>query len=95
MSAVVSQAALMAKSAEGRLVEPGVFEVADQLLGPAPAPLQGFEVGDVGVGLVGDEHLEAVAVDVGEGELGAGVGFLAADDGPGARPASGTGRPDR
>ena len=33
---------------------------------------------------VGDEHLEAVPVDVGEGELCAGVGFFAADDHPGA-----------
>ena len=95
MSAVVSQAVLMAKSAEGRLVSPVSLSVADQFLGAAPAALEGFEVGDVGVGLVGDEHLEAVAVDVGEGELGAGVGFFAADDRPGARRASGTGRPGR
>ena len=31
---------------------------------------------------VGDEHLEAVPVDVGEGELGAGVGVFAAGDHP-------------
>lgn len=37
--------------------------------------MKGFEVGDVGVGLVGDEHLEAVPADVGEGVLGAGMGF--------------------
>jgi hypothetical protein len=43
--------------------------------------LEGFEVGDVGVGLVGDEDLETVPVGVGEGELGAGVGFLAPGDG--------------
>src|SRR5438270_339292 len=39
--------------------------------------------GDVGAGQVGDEDLEAVTVDVGEGELGAGVGFFSAGDGPG------------
>ena len=50
MRAMVSQAALMAKSAEGRLVEAGVFQVADELLGAATAALEGFEVGDVGVG---------------------------------------------
>jgi hypothetical protein len=33
-----------------------------------------FEVGDIGVGAIGDEHLEAVTVDVSEVELGAGVG---------------------
>src|SRR5437660_5000769 len=72
----------------GEVGEPGVFGVADQLLGSAPAALQCFEVGDVGAGEVGDEDLEAVAVDVGEGELGAGVGFFAAGDHAGAvRPA--------
>jgi hypothetical protein len=49
------------------------------------AQLQG---GQVGVGLVGDEHLEAVPVGVGEAQLGAGMGVLAAADRPGAlRPA--------
>jgi hypothetical protein len=48
----------------------------------AVAQLQG---GDVGVGLVGDEDLEAVPVGVGEAELGAGVGIFAAADRPRAR----------
>ena len=37
MSAAVSQAVLIAKSAEGRLASSGVFEVADQFLGAAAA----------------------------------------------------------
>jgi hypothetical protein len=51
----------------------------------------GLQDGGVGVGLVGDEDLEAVAGLVGEGQLvrRAGVGPLAAADRPGARrPAS-------
>ena len=41
--------------------------------------------GEVGVGLVGEEDLEAVAVKVGEAQLGAGVGVLSSADRPGAR----------
>ena len=41
--------------------------------------------GDVGVGLVGEEHLEAVPVGVGEAELDARVGILTPTDRPGAR----------
>jgi hypothetical protein len=40
--------------------------------------------GEVGVGLVGEEHLEAVPVGVGEGKLGAGMGILTAANRPGA-----------
>ena len=38
--------------------------------------------GDVGVGLVGEDRLEAVTVVVGERQLRAGVRALAADDHP-------------
>jgi hypothetical protein len=37
-----------------------------------------LQASQVGIGLVGDEHLEAVAVVVGEAQLRAGVGVLAA-----------------
>ena len=47
------------------------------------------------VGLVGDEALEAVTVEVGEGELRAGVWALAAADQPGALRARSRGRPGR
>src|SRR5260370_945364 len=43
-----------------------------------------LEGGDVLAVLVGDEALEAVPVDVGEGELRAGVGTLAPADQPGS-----------
>jgi site-specific DNA recombinase len=44
-----------------------------------------LQLGDVGLGLVGDKDLEAVPVEVGERQLGAGVGVLAAADRTGAR----------
>ena len=79
-----SQAWLMPNEAEGRLASPRVFGVADATFGAAAASVEGFEVGDVGVGEVGDAHLVAVPVGVGEGQLGAGVGILAASDHAGA-----------
>ena len=72
----------------GQVGQPGVFGVADVSFGAAAAAVERFEVGDVGVGAVGDEHLEAVTVDIGEGELRAGVGFFAAGDHPASRAAS-------
>jgi hypothetical protein len=50
-----------------------------------------FEVGDVGVGRVGDEDLVAPAVRIKEVELGPVVGFFSPDDGPGADRLAGTG----
>jgi hypothetical protein len=44
----------------------------------------GLQGGQIVVGLIGDEALKAVPVDVGERELGAGMRALAADDEPGA-----------
>ena len=75
----------MANECDGRLVESGGFGVADLSFGAAAATVERFEVGDVGIGEVGDEHLEAVPVDVGEGELGAGMGIFAAGDHPASR----------
>lgn len=84
MRATVIQASLMAKSAEGRFDKPVGLQVADQLLGPSPSALQRLQVRDIGVGEVGDEHLVAETIGVGEGELGPGMGFRAPGDGPGA-----------
>jgi hypothetical protein len=54
----------------------------------------GLQDGRVGVGLVGDEDLEAVAGGVGEGQLvrRAGMGPLAAADRPDARRPAGSGK---
>src|ERR671918_285287 len=68
----------------GQVGQPSVFGVADATLGTAASPVEGFEVGDVVVGQVGNAVLVAVPVDVGEGELGAGVGVFAAGDHAGA-----------
>ncbi len=62
--------------------EPGVFQVRDLSFGSSAAAVERFEVCDVGVGEVGDAHLVAVSVDVGEGELRARVTGLFAGDHP-------------
>ena len=66
----------------GQVVHAGVFGVADASFDASAAAVERFEVGDVVVGAVGDEDLEAVPVDVGEGQLGAGVGVFASGDHP-------------
>ena len=66
--------------AEGEVAQPGVFGRSDAVFDAGAVAVAQLEGGDVCVWLVGDEDLEAVAVVVGEGELGAGVGPLAAAD---------------
>ncbi len=53
---------------------------ADAVLDPCAGAMAAFQAGEVGVGLVGEDRLEAVAVVVGEEELRAGMGPLDADD---------------
>ena len=84
----VSHAVLIANRAEGRFAKPGVFGVADLSFGAASARGRALRGRRCRGRAVGDEHLEAVPVDVGEGELRAGVGFFAAGDHPDARRAS-------
>ena len=72
------------KVREGKVLESGVFGSGDTLFDSGPSPLAGFEESNVGVGLVGEEHLEAVTVEIGEGELSSGVGNLPAADRPGS-----------
>ncbi len=71
------------EAGRGQVGEPEVFGVADRSFGSPSAAVEGFEVGDVIVVEVGDHQLEAVAVDVGEGELRAGMWVFAAGDHPG------------
>jgi len=66
--------------AEGEVLEAGVLIVADVVLDAGALAMAALQGGDVGLGLVGQEDPEAVAVVIGEGELRAGVGALAADD---------------
>ena len=58
----------------------GGFGVADLSFGAATSAVERFEVGDVSIGQVGDEHLVTVPVDIGEGQLGAGVWVFASGD---------------
>jgi hypothetical protein len=60
------------------------LECLDAVLDLGVLAVGRLERGDVLAWLVGDEALEAVTVEVGEGELCAGVWALAAADQPGA-----------
>ena len=67
---------------ERELLKAGVLVVADAVLDVRVLAVATLDVGDVLVGLVGQDRLEAVAVMVGERELRAGVRALAPDDQP-------------
>src|SRR5487761_1854715 len=71
--------------AEGKVPQPGLLAAANPVLDAGVAAMEGLEIGDVRVGLVGDEDLVAGADGVGEAELGAGMGDLAAADGASTR----------
>src|ERR1019366_9770060 len=68
---------------ERELRESGVFVVADPVLDPGALAVTTLEHGDVLVGLVGEDRLEAVAVVVGERQLRAGMRALTPNDQPG------------
>ena len=67
---------------ERELRQAGVFVVADAVLDPGALAVTALEHGDVRVGLVGQDRLEAVSVVVGERQLRAGVRTLPANDQP-------------
>ena len=69
---------------ERQVVGAGRLERLDAILDLGVLAVEDLERGDVLVGLVGDEALEAVPVEVGEGQLRAGVRALAPADQPGA-----------
>ena len=56
------------------------LEAADAVFDDRVGAVAGLQGGQIVIGLIGDEALEAVPVDVGERELGAGVRALATDD---------------
>ena len=76
---------------ERELRQAGVLVVADAVLDVRVLAVAALDDGDVLVGLVGEDRLEAVAVVVGERQLRAGVRALAAHD----QPASPRGQADR
>jgi hypothetical protein len=73
-----------AKVGKRQVAQPRGLGAADAVLHMGVGAVASLQHGGVGVGLVGDEHLEAAAVPVGEGQLvrRAGVGPLAAADHP-------------
>src|ERR1700677_2008954 len=76
------------KGLEREMPSAAGLECLDAVLDLRVLTVGRLERGDIGVGLIGDEALEAMTVEVGEGELRAGVWALAAADQPGAlRPA--------
>ena len=70
------------KLLERELGQAGVLVVADAVLDVGVLAVAALEHGDVLVGLVGQDRLEAVAVVVGEAQLRARVRALAAHDQP-------------
>ena len=77
-------AGVVGEVAEGQVAQAGVLGTADAILYAGVATVAGFEIGDVGVGRVGDEDLVPPAVRIKEVELGPVVGLFSSDDGPGA-----------
>ena len=62
------------EAVEGQVVGAGRLQCLDAVLDDRVLAMENFELGDVGVGLVGDEALEAMPVEIGERQLGAGCG---------------------
>ena len=68
----------------GEVGEAGVLGVFDGALAASASAVEGLQEAEVLRWVVGDEDLVAVALDVGEGELGAGMGLFFAHEHPGA-----------
>lgn len=64
--------------AEREVGQAAVFGGADAVLDPRAGTVLALERGDLGIGLIGEDGLEAVPVVIGERELCAGVRTLAA-----------------
>ncbi len=80
------QVSLFTTQSKGRLARPQALVSRMDVLGSGSLALEQLEAGDVVIVEVGDERCVAHAFDgVEQGELGAGVGALAAHDHPGPR----------
>ncbi len=74
--------AVVFEVAEREILEAGVLVVADLVLDAGAGVVATLDLGDVGVGLVGEDRFEAMPIDVGERQLGAGKpSYLAAGTG--------------
>jgi hypothetical protein len=74
--------AVVLEVSERQIPEAGVLVVADVVLDAGAGAVAALDRGDVSVGLVGEDRLEAMPVVVGEAQLGTGVRTLAAHDHP-------------
>jgi hypothetical protein len=79
---IAHQIWLAANACNGRLASPGVLGGADAVLGAGAATVPQLEVGQLPPCRVGDERGDPVPVDVGDAQLSARVGALAAHDQP-------------
>ncbi len=77
--------AVVLEATEGQARKTRVPVVADLVLDSRAGAVAALDRGDVGIGLVGEDGLEAMAVVVGERQLSARVGALATDDHPRTR----------
>ena len=83
ISTSCSQAVVADEVVAGQVAQPGVFGGADAVLDVGAVAVAQLQRGDVGVGLVGDEHLMPEPFGgVEQAELGAGVRPFAAGDHP-------------
>lgn len=73
------------EGAEGQVAKPGRLGAPDRVLDGGTLTVHLLQTRDAGSPLVGEHDLEAVTVDVCEGELGSGMRTLAAADRPRAR----------
>jgi len=73
--------AVVLEVAEGQVAQACVLVVADVVLDASTATMTALDLGDVAA-LVGEDRLEAVALDIGEAQLGAGVRAFAAHEHP-------------
>src|SRR5690606_10856353 len=72
---------VLGEMVQGQVGQAGVLGAADAVFAAGPAAVAEFQVGELAAAGVGDEAGEAVAVEVGEAQLRAGMGpFFAGDD---------------
>ena len=75
--------AVVLEVAEGQVPEAGVLVVADVVVDAGAGAVVALDGGDVSLGLVGEDRLEGVPVEVGERQLDAMMRAVAAHQHPG------------
>jgi len=67
MSTSSDPGGVVGEAGEGQVAQPGVLGIADESSTEGMAPVAGLQVGDVGIGQVGDEDLVAPSLGVEQG----------------------------